>query len=449
VWSQNDQGVAAGHSVEGVDPQRWEKTVDRVMARVADAFTRAEPRRTARDYVAGLLSATERKNCWWLAEHAGHAGPDAMQRLLRTARWDAAEVRDEVRAVVVERLAHPDGVLICDETGFLKKGVHSAGVQRQYTGTAGRVENAQVGVFLSYASRHGRALIDRRLYLPAKTWCADRDRCTAAGIPEDTAFATKPALAAQMVYAALDAQVPATWVTADEVYGVNTAFRAGLRARAMGYVLAVACDQHVSTGAGRVRVDVLAAALPRQAWQRHSAGDGSKGPRDYDCAWVGINPDQPWPADDRWLLIRRHRRTGELAFYLCRAPTLVGLGRLVRVAGTRWAVEESFQAGKSQVGLDHYQVRSWTGWHRHTVLAMLALAVLTVLVADARDATPSPRDREGRELLELTTNEIRHLLNVLITRPARRLIDYLSWSTWRRAHQARARRLHYRRRCAG
>jgi SRSO17 transposase len=171
------------------------------MGRVADAFGRVEPRRTAWDYVAGLLSATERKNCWWLAENAGHAGPDAMQRLLRTANWDAAQVRDEVRSVVVERLAHRDGVLIADETGFLKKGVHSAGVQRQYTGTAGRVENAQVGVFLSYASPHGRALIDRRLYLPANPWCADGARCAAAGIPDDVEFATKPALAAEMVYA--------------------------------------------------------------------------------------------------------------------------------------------------------------------------------------------------------------------------------------------------------
>lgn len=252
------------------------------MVKIAPTFGRPEPRRTSRDYVAALLSGTERKNCWWLAETAGHAGPDAMQRLLRTARWDAEQVRDQVRSMVIERLAHPDGVLIADETGFLKKGMHSAGVQRQYTGTAGRVENAQVGVFLSYASPHGRALIDRRLYLPAKTWCADPDRCAAAGIPEGTQFATKPALAEQMVHSALDAHVRAAWVSADEVYGANTAFRTRLRRRRIGYVLAVACDQHVSTGAGRVRADVLAAGLPRQAWQRHSAGDGSKGPRDYD-----------------------------------------------------------------------------------------------------------------------------------------------------------------------
>jgi len=171
--------------------------------------------------------------------------------------------------------------------------------------------------------------------------------------------------------------------------------------------------------------------------------------RHYDWAWVGINPDRPWSDDDRWLLIRRHRRTGELAFYLCWAPAPVELGRLVHVAGTRWAVEDSFQVANGQVGLDHYQVRSWTGWHRHTVLAMLALAILTVLVADARQATPSPRHTDGPELLELTTNEIRHLMNVLIIKPAQHLIHYLSWSNWRRAHQALAGSLHYRRRSAG
>jgi SRSO17 transposase len=276
-------------------------------------------------------------------------GPDAMQRLLRTACWDAETIRDQVRSVVVECLGDPEGVLIVDETGFLKKGTHSVGVARQYTGTAGRVENAQVGVFLSYASPRGRALIDRRLYLPATSWCADPDRCAAAGIPEDVEFATKPELAAEMVTAALDAQVPASWVAADEVYGANTAFRAGLRAHGVGYVLAVACDQHVATGAGRARVEELAASLPRRAWQRHSAGNGAKGPRDYDWAWVAINPGQPWDEGDRWLLIRRHPRTGELAYYLCWAPTPVPLQRLVRTAGARWAIEETFQAGKGQV----------------------------------------------------------------------------------------------------
>ena len=438
--------VAVGHSVDGVDPAWWEQTLDQVMGRIAAAFGRVEPRWTARDYVAGLLSETERKNGWWLAENAGHARPDAMQRLLRTASWDAEQVRDEVRSVVVEALTHPDGVLIVDETGFLKKGSQSAAVQRQYTGTAGRIENAQVGVFLSYASPRGRALIDRRLYVPQSSWCADRQRCAAAGIPVDLEFATKPELAAEMIDAALDVAVSASWATADEVYGANPALRARLRARRLGYVLAVACDQHVRTGAGRIRVDALAAGLPRTSWQRHSAGDGSKGPRDYDWAWVEINPETPWDDDDRWLLIRRHRRTGELAYYLCWAPTPVTLAELVRVAGARWAVEESFQAAKGQVGLDHYQVRTWTGWQRHTVLAMLALAILTLLAVQAHHSTPAPRDPDGRELLKLTTNEIRHLLNTLIITPVHRLIHYLNWSHWRRAHQALARRLHYQRR---
>jgi SRSO17 transposase len=324
--------VAAGARV---DPARWEAGFDELTGRVAGRFARVEPRRRAAAFLRGLLAGLPRTNCWTLAEHAGDASPDGMQHLLARAVWDADAVRDDLRGYVTDHLGDPGAVLVVDETGDVKKGRTTVGVQRQYTGTAGRVENAQVGVFLSYASRHGRALIDRRLYLPEKTWCADRDRCAAAGVPAEVGFATKPKLAAEMLAAALDAGVPASWVTADEVYGANTTFRAGLRARNLGYVLAVACDQPVVTGAGRARVDTLAAELPPRAWQRRSAGCGSKGPRDYDWAWVSINPDKPWDDADRWLLIRRHRRTGELAFYLCWAPTPVPLQRLVRVAGTR------------------------------------------------------------------------------------------------------------------
>jgi SRSO17 transposase len=421
------------------------------MGRVAGRFVRVEPRRAARDYVAGLLSGLERKNCWWLAEQAGHASPDALQRLLRTARWDAEEVAADVRALVVERLGHSDGVLIVDETGFLKKGTRSVGVQRQYTGTAGRVENAQVGVFLCYAAPGGRALLDRRLYLPRESWCADRDRCAAAGVPAEVSFATKPQLATDMIDAALHTGVPTGWVTADEVYGANAAFRTRLRAHGLGYVLAVACDQQVATGAGNTRVDALAAGTPRRSWQPYSAGDGAKGPRVYDWAWVTINPGTAWPDADRWLLIRRNRRTGELAYYLCWAPAPVALPRLVRVAGIRWAVEESFQAGKGQVGLDHYQVRGWTGWHRHTTLAMLALAILTILAADSTASDAPRRHARGAPdpgLIALTTAEIRHLITTLLITPIRRATHLLHWSRWRRRHQARARHHHYRRRNA-
>jgi SRSO17 transposase len=197
--------------------------LDELMARVAGRFARVEPRRTAGAFVEGLLSQVEQKNCWWLAQHAGHASPDAMPRLLSAAVWDADGVRDDVRGFVAEHLGHRDGVLAPDETGFVKKGTCSAGVQRQYTGTAGRIENAQVWVFLAYASPRRRALIDRRLYLPEHTWCADPPRCAAAGVPPEIGFATKPALAAQMVTAALEAGVRVCWVAADEVYGCTSA----------------------------------------------------------------------------------------------------------------------------------------------------------------------------------------------------------------------------------
>ncbi|GAA2558722.1 hypothetical protein GCM10010295_55090 [Streptomyces intermedius] len=249
--------MAAGHSV---DPSRWQAMSDEAMARVADRFSRVEPRSTARAFVLGLLSAVERKNCWGLAEQAGYSGPDAMQRLVRSARWDADAVRDEIRSYVVDHLGTPNGVLIVDETGFLKKGDRSAGVQRQYTGTAGRVENAQVGVFLAYASARGRALVDRRLYLPEQTWCQDAERRSGSGIPEAVDFATKPRLAGRMIVAALAAGVPARWVTGDEVYGQDPQLRSTLEELGVGYVLAAACSSRVSVNKDRttMRADHVA-----------------------------------------------------------------------------------------------------------------------------------------------------------------------------------------------
>ncbi|MBC8989591.1 IS701 family transposase [Micromonospora chalcea] len=408
------------------------------MTRVADRFARAEPRRTAGQFVEGLLSGVERKTCWSLAERAGHNDPQAMQRLLRTAVWDAEAVRDDVRDWLVEQLGHPDGVLVTDETGFLKKGVCSVGVQRQYTGTAGRVENSQVGVFLAYVTPHGRAMIDRRLYLPQAAWCDQPERLAAADVPDGVGFATKPALARQMIAAALDAGVPFGWVTGDEVYGADPGLRADLEDREIGYVLAVGCDRrvHVNDGRTLVRVDDLADRIPRREWQPHSCGPGAKGPRIYLWAWITTATR---PNEYRWLLIRRNRSTGELAFYLCWSPP-VPLHTLVTVAGSRWSIEELFQTGKGQVGLDHYQVRSWTGWHRHVTLAMLALAVLTLLAAQQPDTNP--------EIIALTVAEIRRLLNALVLTVAHPPAHTLHWSIWRRTSQARARRSHYQHRQA-
>jgi SRSO17 transposase len=393
------------------------------MARMASRFVRVESRRLARDVVVGLLSWLAVKNCWTLAEHAGHDSPDGLQHLLRKAKWDTDGVRDDLRRYVVERLGTVDAVLVVDETGDLKKGVRTVGVQRQYTGTAGRIENAQVAVYLTYAS------------------AGDTDRREQAGVPATVKFATKPALASEMITRALDAGVAARWVAGDEVYGGDPKLRKTLEDRGVGYVLAVACSHQVRTGVAKVRADQLAASLPGKAWQRLSAGDGSKGPRFYDWAWISIEPDHAEAQGQRWLLVRRNNATGELAYYRCWSPAPVPLRELVGVAGRRWTIEESFQASKTLTGLDQHQVRGWTSWHRWTILAMLAYAFLAVLTATERAETPTPPG-----LIALTCNEIHRLFNTLIVEPIQDLRHRLHWSTWRRQHQHRARTSHYQRR---
>ncbi|HKR50977.1 MAG TPA: IS701 family transposase [Pseudonocardiaceae bacterium] len=413
------------------------------MGRVAGRFRRVEPRRTAREMVAGLASELPAKNCWTLSEHAGHETPDAMQHLLSRAAWDTDAVRDDLRDYVVESLGDHDAILVVDESGDLKKGTATVGVQRQYTGTAGRIENAQVAVFLSYATPRGHTFIDRSLYLP-KSWTSDPERCAEAGVPEEVEFATKPALAQAMITRALDAGVPAPWVTGDEVYGADPKLRAALEARGVGYVLAIACDRRVTTAAGRARADAVVTALPRQAWQAISAGHGAKGPRVYDWVWIGITADTDDPAPGhRWLLVRRNRVTGELAYYRCYAASPVTLAALVSVAGRRWSIEEDFQSGKGLAGLDQHQVRHWRSWHRWTVLSMLALALLTVLAAAEHTSQTAPED-----LIPLTRNEIRHLTAVLILHPILDIGHRLRRSLWRRRHQHRAKTSHYQRRHA-
>lgn len=431
--------MAAGaivNPVEGVDPVGWREKFDGLMARVAKRFKRVEPRRRARAFVEGLLADLPRKNCWTIAEHAGDATPDGMQHLLSRAVWDADEVRDDVRDAAVEYLGDTDAMLVVDETGDVKKGTCTVATQRQYTGTAGRIENAQVGVFLTYTTKVGHTLIDRELYLP-RSWTGDPDRCAAAGVPEDTGFATKPALASRMILRALDGGVPAGWVAADEVYGSNPTLRGDLEKRRVGYVLAVACDHRVSTATGTYRADELLARLPKRAWQRLSAGKGVKGHRFYDWAWISLTSGDDEPAGHRWLLVRRNRRTGERAFYRCYAPERVPLATLVRVAGRRWTVEESFQTGKGQTGLDEHQVRTWTSWYRWTTLVLLAHVFLAIVTVTAR-ARPAA---DG--LIPLTLNEIRHLYNALVLTPATDIRHVLHCSHWRRRHQYRAQQAHY------
>ena len=375
----------------------WASGLAEVHARIAPRFARSEPRERVLAYVRGLLAPLEKKNSWTLAERAGEMVPDGMQRLVAYADWDAGAVRDDVRDYVVEQLGDPVGVLVVDETGFLKKGTKSAGVARQYSGTAGRVENCQIGVFLGYATPVGRTFLDRELYLP-KAWAEDRPRRAEARVGEDVEFATKPELAMRMIGRAIDAEVPASWATGDEVYGQHSGLRRMLEERQMPYVLAVPVNQHViATVAGKVtelRVDALAKTLPAQAWTTISAGAGSKGPRLYHWARAAIRPLE----DTRsyWLLVRRSLADpDDLAYYVCYGPERTPLRELVRVAGARWAIEETFQTAKGQVGLDQYQARRYDSWYRHITLAMLAHAFLTVTSADAgaKKGLREPRPR--------------------------------------------------------
>ena len=356
------------------DGSAWSAEFAALLARLGPRFRRVEPRRRVAAYLRGLLAPVERKNGWQLAEAAGDRTPDGVQEFLSRVRWDADAVRDDLLAYVGEHLGDGDAVLVLDETGFLKKGDKSAGVQRQYSGTAGRIENCQVGVFLGYASRYGRTLIDRTLYLP-EGWANDWARRAEAKIPDEIGFTTKPKLGLAMLERAHAAGLPFAWVTGDSVYGADSALRRWLQARGTGYVLAVTKAQRLDLA----RVEDRVAGLPATAWLRLSAGDGAKGPRRYDWAYLPYGSDAA-PGWEKGLLIRRSlAEPGKLAFYLTHAAHGTALADLVRIAGTRWTIEACFEAAKGEVGLDQYEVRSWTGWHRHVTLAMLAHAYLAVL----------------------------------------------------------------------
>ena len=409
--------------------------------RIAPRFARHEPLRHASELVLGMVSGLDRKNCWTIAEHRGDSTPDGLQHLLGRAKWDAEAVRDDLRDYVVDAFGDSGAVLVVDETGDVKKGLHSVGVSRQYTGTAGRIENAQVAVYLTYAAPRGHALIDRGLYLP-KSWTEDIERCDNAGIPDDKrGFATKPALARTLIARAVQAKVPAAWVAGDEVYGADPALRAAIRGHGLGYVLAVAANRRMPTAAGPIRVDAIPAMLPKRAWQKHSAGAGAHGPRIYSWAWAALQPEDDTNPGHHHLLIRRNDATGELAYLRCYSPRPTTLHALVSVAGQRWRIEESFQAAKGLTGIDQHQVRRWASWHRWTTLAMLAHAFLAVATATERDHTPTPTG-----LITLTVNEFRRLFDALLLTTHYTIATLLAWSRWRRRHQYRARLSHYSRR---
>ncbi|RAX49206.1 IS701 family transposase [Arthrobacter sp. AQ5-05] len=367
--------------------QEWAEGLEEIRELIGGEFARTEPRNNAVNYIRGLLSDEERKNSWTLSERAGHGTPDGMQRLLSTTDWDPEAVRDALFGYVKKHLGDPEGILAIDETGFLKKGTASAGVARQYSGTAGRVENCQIGVFLTYASPAGRTFLDRELYLP-KAWMDDPERCRRAGIPASREMATKPVLAAEMIERALDAGIEAAWTTGDAVYGQHSGLRRRLEARGMHYVMAVPMNQRAIVPAPGTlgvegRADQLFAALDGRAWRTRTAGTGTagtgtKGERLY--AWSRIRINGPAETGEHWLLARRSLKDpADLAYFICHAPENTTLIELARVAGARWAIEETFQTSKGETGLDHYQVRQYTGWYRHITLSMFAHAFLSVI----------------------------------------------------------------------
>jgi SRSO17 transposase len=359
----------------------WTTTLNALHARIAPRFRRAEVRGRVRRYLDGLLASVERKNGWQLAEQLGEAGPQGVQRLLNAADWDVNAVRDDLTAFVAERLGDPEGVLIMDETGFLKKGSKSVGVARQYSGTAGRRENQQIAVFLTYATARGSAFLDRALYLP-EAWAGDADRRAEAGVPEATRFATKGELAKQMLARAFAAGVPAAWVVGDTIYGSDE-LRHWLEAQGRHYALAVPCTHGIWSAGQQVEAQALADGVADEGWARMSAGEGSQGPRWYDWACLAL-PYAPSLGKAHWLLVRRSvSDPTERAYYRVYGATETTMERMVRVAGRRWCIEIAFEEAKGLVGLDQYEVRKWEAWHRHITLALLAHAALVVTRASA------------------------------------------------------------------
>ncbi len=377
-----------------LDVQVWNVYWAQVERRIGPVFARSDVLARAMSYLTGLLSPAERKNSWQLAEISGLANPYGFQHLLGRADWNPDVLRDRLRTYLTDYLADPDAVGVIDETGFLKKGRHSAGVARQYSGTAGKIENCQIGVFLAYASCHGHTLLDRELYLPQE-WLGDRERCQAASIPDERAFATKPELARQMLQRTFEADVTLAWVAGDSVYGDDRALPSWLEQREQAYVLAVSGKEHVWLREVQQQVKTILAELPIEGWERHSAGAGSKGPRVYEWRRLELSA----PAQQGWkhfLLVRRSiSDPNEMTGYIVFARADTTLSELVQVAGKRWTVEESIECAKGEVGLDQYEVRSWTGWYRHITLAMWASAFLSV-IREESGAEMAPKKRQPR-----------------------------------------------------
>ena len=361
-------------AVTPADLDQWESDIQALAARVGPLFSRAESKRHAEQYLRGLTSPLERKNGWTISEFVGEKDPKPLQRFLNLTPWDAEALLTINREYAMEHLANPGAVLVADPTGFEKKGKMSVGVQRQYSGTLGRIDNCQIGTFICYVTPdRDRVLIDRRLYMPEESWLADPDRCAAAGVPQDLTFHTRPEQVIAMIRQTREAGIPFAWFTADEEFGQNPALREYLETDRIPYVMAVPKNTLVITATGREqRCDLLAAELSPHSWHRRACGIGSKGFRVYDWALVETaEADQPF-------LFRRSVDDGELAYYRCYNPDHAPVTTLVHVAGARWPIEECFGSAKNETALDHYQVRTWNAWHRYTALAMLAHTFLAI-----------------------------------------------------------------------
>jgi SRSO17 transposase len=376
--------VVYDDAVTSADLDEWDHEFDALMARVRPLFYRTESKKHAEQYIRGLLSPLARKNGWTIAEYVGEPEPTALQRLLNLSPWDVEALLALTREYAMANFADPGGILVVDPTGFAKKGIKSVGVQRQYSGTLGRIDNCQIATFLAYVTpRRDRVLIDRRLYLPQQSWMADPDRCAEAGVPPQVTFQTRPQQVQEMIEAALAAGVPFAWFTADEEFGQNPGLCAWLERERLPYVMAIPKntpflhDTSDNTATSHT-IEAYAQQLPRNAWQRRACGIGAKGHRVYD--WALIESTEP----DRQYLIRRSITDKEHAYYRCHNPNRAGFGELVHVAGARWPIEECFGSSKNETALDNYQVRTWPAWHRHITFAMLAHTFLAVTAAKAR-----------------------------------------------------------------
>ena len=355
-----------------------------LMLRIGDVFANERGFRNASNYIKGLMGTAERKNGWQLAEYLGESTPYALQQFIYRGRYEADDLRDKLRGYVGEELGDDEGVAVVDETGFLKQGKKSCGVKRQYSGTAGRIENCQIGVFLTYAGAKGHSPIDRRLYMP-EDWIKDKERCKEAGVPEGAVFKTKPQLALEMIQEAAAADFPFKWVTGDCVYGDNRDIREWLEQNKKCYVMSVSGKEYVWQGLKQNSIAGILKTLPGEGWFEASCGSGSKGARVYDWLTAEINPP-PLEGWKRVMLVRRSKTApDEMRAYICFAPEGTPDQKFVEIAGVRWTVETCFKESKSEVGMDQYEVRSYDGWHRHITFACIALALLSVLSCHSLD----------------------------------------------------------------